>query len=166
MLGTDSISEAVISADENRGVVVGTDQTYLWKRAKASSQSLAVSAGEGDSSQAKAVSILLRLVGATADADARLAEGASVYEILSEAVSDGAVYNLTGCTLEQTLYYVSIGSPVYAVLDGSAVLITGYTDSSVTIYDPLTVSSSTESITSATEDFAASGNVYYVVTGQ
>ncbi len=166
LLGTDSIAEAISSADDNRGVVVGADQNYLWKRAKASSQSLTVSAGEGNSSQAKAISILLKRVGATADADALLVEGSSVYEILSGAVSGGAAYTLTGCTLEQTLYFVSIGNPVYAVLDGVAVLIIGYTDSSVTIYDPLDDSSSTESLTSATEEFAESGNIYYVVTEQ
>ncbi|MCD8230367.1 MAG: hypothetical protein LUD14_00840 [Clostridiales bacterium] len=164
LLGTDSISEAVIRADENRGVVVGADQTYLWKRAKASSQSLTVSSGEGSSSQAKAISILLKRVGETADADALLAEGMFVYEILSSAVSEGETYNLTGCTLEQTLYFVGIGNPVYAVRDGSAVLIIGYTDSSVTIYDPLDDSSSTESLTSSTEEFAESGNIFYVVT--
>ncbi|MCD8218417.1 MAG: hypothetical protein LUD01_10375 [Clostridiales bacterium] len=163
LLGTDSIADAVISADENRGVVVGQDQTYLWKRAKASSQSLSVTAGEGSSSQAKAISILLRLAGASADADALLEEGDSVYEILCGAVSDGTVCNLTGCTLEQTLYYVGTGTPVYAVLDGQAVLITGYTDSTVTIYDPVDDDSETRTLTAATEAFAESGNVYYVI---
>jgi len=163
LLGTDSISDAVICADENRGVVVGEDQTYLWKRAKASSQSLSVTAGEGSSSQAKAISILLKLAGVSADADALLEEGESVYEILSGAVSDKMVCNLTGCTLEQTLYYVGTGTPVYAVLDGQAVLITGYTDSMVTVYDPLDDDSETRTLTAATEEFAESGNVYYVI---
>ncbi|MCD8150626.1 MAG: hypothetical protein LUE92_13925 [Clostridiales bacterium] len=163
LLGTDSIAEAVISADENRGVVVGQDQTYLWKRAKASSQSLSVTAGEGSSSQAKAVSILLSLAGVSADTDALLEEGDSVYEILCGAVSEGTVCNLTGCTLEQTLYYVGTGTPVYAVLDGQAVLITGYTDSTVTIYDPLDDDSETRTLTAATEAFAESGNVFYVI---
>ncbi len=163
LLGTDSISDAVICADENRGVVVGRDQTYFWKRAKASSQSLTVTAGEGSSSQARAITILLRLSGVAVDADALLEEGKSVYEILSEAVSDGTVCNLTGCTLEQTLYYIDAGSPVYAVLDGQAVLITGYTDSAVTVYDPLTDGSETRTLTAATEAFAESGNVYYVI---
>ncbi|MCD8333478.1 MAG: hypothetical protein LUB60_05075 [Clostridiales bacterium] len=163
MLGTDSIAEAVISADENRGVVISRDQTYLWKHAKAASRSLTVTAGEGSSSQAMAVSILLRRVNVSVDADALLAAGESVYEILSENVSGGAAYNLTGCSLEQTLYFVGIGYPVYAVQNGQAVLITGYTESTVTIYDPLTDSSDTETITAATEVFSAGGNVFYVV---
>ncbi|MCD8151880.1 MAG: hypothetical protein LUD71_02155 [Clostridiales bacterium] len=164
MLGTDSIAEAVISADENRGVVIAGDQTYLWKRAKATSRSLTVTAGEGSSSQAMALSILLRRVNASVDADALLAAGESVYEILSENVSGGAAYNLTGCSLEQTLYFVGIGYPVYAVQNRQAVLITGYTESTVTIYDPLTDSSDTETITAATEAFSAGGNVFYVIT--
>ncbi len=166
LLGTDSVSEAVISADENRGVVIGKNQTYVWKRAKASSQTLTVTAAEGDSSQSRGLSILLAQMNLSADTDGLLASGSSAYEILEGAVSDGAVYNLTGCSVEQTLYFVGTGMPVYAVLDGQAVLITGYTDSNITIYDPLTDQTTVKTVTAATEEFAASGNVFLTVAAE
>ncbi|MCD8110419.1 MAG: hypothetical protein LUE14_10040 [Clostridiales bacterium] len=164
LLGTDSVSEAVISADENRGVVVGENQTYVWKRAKVSSQTLTVTAADGDSSQSRALSILLAQLNLSADVDELLASGSSAYEILEGTVSEGAVYNLTGCSVEQTLYFVGTGMPVYAVLDGQAVLIIGYTDSNISIYDPLINQITVKTITAATEEFAASGNVFITAT--
>lgn len=163
LLGTDSIAEAVRSADENRGVVIGSGQTYIWKRAKAQSQSLGITAVGGSSARAKAVSILLNRAGHGADADTLLDSGQSVYQILQETVSDKAVYNLTGCTLEQTLYFVGTGMAVYAERGGQAVLITGYDDNSVTIYDPSSEQSHTENLTSAVEAFAQSGNIFYTI---
>ena len=163
LLGTDSVSEAVICADENKGVVIGRDQEYVWKRAKSSSQLLTVTAAEGDSSQSRALSILLSEAGVSADAEALLSSGQSAYEILSETAADREVYNLTGCTLDQVLYFVGAGMPVYAVLDGQAVLIIGYDDSSVTVYDPMTDSGTVSAADTAASDFASSGNVFYAV---
>jgi len=166
LLGTDSVSEAVMSADENRGVVIGRNQTYVWKRAKASSQSITVTAAEGNSSQSRALSILLAQIDLSADTDGMTADGSSAYEILEETVTDGTVYNLTGCSVEQTLYFVGTGMPVYAVLNGQAVLITGYTDSSVSIYDPMTDLTTVKTLTAAAEEFAASGNVFLAVSAE
>ncbi len=166
LLGTDSVSEAVMSADENRGVVIGRNQTYVWKRAKASSQSITVTAAEGNSSQSRALSILLAQINLSADTDGMTADGSSAYEILEETVTDGTVYNLTGCSVEQTLYFVGTGMPVYAVLNGQAVLIIGYTDSSVSIYDPMTDLTTVKTLTAAAEEFAASGNVFLAVSAE
>lgn len=163
LMGTNSIADAVICADENRGVVIGENQAYIWKRAKKQSQILTVNAMDGSSSSAKAVSIMLNMAGCGADVDALLNSGKSVYDILSETVSDLPVYNLTGCTLEQTLYFVGIGMPAYAMQNGQAVLITGYDDNSVIIYSPVTDSTISKTISSAEEEFAGSGNVFYVI---
>ncbi len=163
LLGTDSVSEAVICADENKGVVIGKNQEYVWKRARGDSRSIAVTAAEGDSSQSRALTILLSQAGVSADVETLLASGSSAYEILSEAAADREVYNLTGCTLDQVLYFVGEGMPVYAVLEGQAVLITGYDDSSVTVYDPLTDSGTTSASETAGDAFAASGNTFYAV---
>lgn len=163
LLGTNSITDAIICADENRGVVIGQNQSYVWKRAKKQTQDLAVSAVNGSSSSAKAAAIMLNMAGFGGDVDALLNSGKSVYEILSETVSDAPVYNLTGCSLDQTLYFVGTGRPVYALQSGQAVLITGYDDNYVKIYDPVTENTSSRTITAAAEEFAGSGNVFYVI---
>ncbi len=163
LLGTNSVAEAVICADENRGVVIGKNQTYVWKRAKKSYRTLTITAGTGSTVQAKAISAMLSMADVSADVDGLIAEGYSVYEILTMAAPEASVYNLTGCSLEQVLYYVGIGMPVYAVLDGKAVLITGYDDSSVKIYSPGKGETTTKSLSAATEAFAASGNIFEVL---
>lgn len=166
LLGTDNLTEAVSCADENRGVVVGQNQNYVWKCAKQQSRYLEISQAGGSSTSARALAILLNQAGAGADTDALLNEGKTVYEILSENISDRAVYNLTGCTLEQVLYYVGEGSPVYAVLNDQAVLLTGYDSGSVVIYDPDSGSTWSGTISTLTEEFAAGGNQFYAVEAQ
>lgn len=163
LMGTNRIADAIICADQNRGVVIGKNQTYIWKRAKKQSRTLTVNAMDGSSSSAKAVSIMLSMAGCGTDVDALLNSGKSAYDILRETVPDAPVYNLTGCTLEQTLYFVGTGMPVYAMRDGQAVLITGYDDNSVIIYNPVTDSASSKTISSAVEEFAGSGNVFYAI---
>ena len=163
LLGTDSVTEAIACADENRGVVVDRNQNYVWKCARKQSQSLTVNAAEGNSASSRALTILLNQAGTGADTDALLGEGKSVYDILSQSISDCPVYNLTGCTLEQVLYYVGAGSLVYSVWNGQAVLLTGYSDSSVVIYDPSGDRTQTRALSTAAGEFAAGGNQFYAV---
>ena len=166
LMGTNSVTEAIASADENRGVVVDKNQNYVWKCAKKQSQSLEISAAGGNSAAAKALAIMLNQAGTGADTDELLNAGNSVYDILSETVSDRSVYNLTGCSLEQVLYYVGAGSPVYGVQNGRPVLLTGYNDGSVVIYNPDSGSRESRSISTASEEFAVSGNQFYAVSVQ
>lgn len=47
------------------------------------------------------------------------------------------VLDLTGCNIEEVLYYVSCGSPVFSMTGSTdAVLIIGYDSNSVVIFDP------------------------------
>lgn len=125
ILGTDYIGDAVISADENSGVVIGDDQECLWNTARSSSGELGY--------------------------------------VPSGSYDDGeGTLNLTGCTLNEVLYYVGIGIPVYAVQNGQEVVITGYNDTSVTIYEPAGGTTVTQNIDAASEDFAFDGNIFFV----
>ena len=61
----------------------------------------------------------------------------SLVKVLSDNMPDVDVLDLTGCKLEDMLYYVSCGTPVMALTgDRSAVIITGYEGKTVVIYDP------------------------------
>ena len=69
--------------------------------------------------------------------------------------------NLTGCTVDEILYFVSNERPVIAMLnDNHAVLITGYTSTDVTWMDPATHSSTTVSLARAEKIFQDSGYVF------
>ncbi len=165
LLATNDVAEAIKNADENRGVVIGENQTYIWKRGKKlTQQPLTVSRPEGSSSSARALSAMLAAAGTGADVDALLDSGKTPFEILQETVTDRHVYDLTGCSVEQTLYFAGIGMPVYARrADGDVVLLTGYDSNYVWIYDTTTKKASSRLIRTATEQFDEAGNVFYVI---
>ncbi|MCD8300664.1 MAG: hypothetical protein LUC41_05780 [Clostridiales bacterium] len=129
IMGTNDIAQAVISADENRGVVIGPNQTYVWKRAKAASGTAVLGEDSGD------------------------------------GTVSGDVYDLTGCTLDQVLYYVGIGLPVYSEMNSMEVIVTAYDSANVTLYEPALELEWTSSIEDASDEFAADGNRFSVTVG-
>ena len=71
------------------------------------------------------------------------------------------VLDLTGCNLEEVLYYVNKGTPVFAMTSGTdAVLIVGYDVNSVTVFDPAAGSNKRMTLEEATDLFKQSGNVF------
>ena len=66
--------------------------------------------------------------------------------------------SLSGCTLDQILYFVSNEKPVIGMLDNThAVLITEYDTSSVTWMDPMTRRKRKSSLTAAENLFKKAG---------
>lgn len=165
LLGTENPVEAIKSADENRGVVIGAQQAYVWKRGRSSYQSpLTVSRSSGSTSTAMALSGMISAAGGAGDAQSLLDAGKTPCEVLSETITDRHVYDLTGCTLDQILYFVSLGVPVYAQSgSGEAVLVVGYDASAVWIYDVSSGASTSVNEDTAAAEFAAAGNVFYAV---
>lgn len=69
---------------------------------------------------------------------------------------------MTGSDLDAVLYYVNLGTPVFAMNSGSeAVLITGYDNAGVYIYNPATGATEKMSMTDAQNLFDTAGNVYF-----
>ena len=69
--------------------------------------------------------------------------------------------NLTGCTVDEVLYFVSKENPVIAITNGNhAVLITAYTETTVTWFDPVTGNNTKMSLTSAEKHFGDSDYVF------
>ena len=68
---------------------------------------------------------------------------------------------LTGCTLDEVLYYVSSNRPVIAMKDKEhAVLITGYDEAHVTYIDPSANKTVTTTLAKAEEMFKAGKNMF------
>ena len=67
VLATDNAAKAIAVANDNVGVVVGSRQQYIWKRARKSSQSpLTITIGDADASGttiAKAINGMLSMQG-------------------------------------------------------------------------------------------------------
>ena len=65
-----------------------------------------------------------------------IAQGYTPKQVLENTLKNSVVFDLTGCTVEEIIFYVSCQKPVFAMTaSNSAVLITGYSSDSISYYD-------------------------------
>ena len=125
------LSDAVKDADGQMGVVVDRTLKPVWKRAK-------------------------RLV----CTPITLPENFSVDD-MAAAYPDAVEYDLTGCRLSQTLYYVSSGIPVLVTSeDGKKELILGYDSANIWAYDTESGTTFRRSIADAEAEYDARSSRY------
>ena len=165
LIATTDVSEAIRVANDSMGVVVGDKQQYIWKRARKTAQNtIAVSVGQADSSSgsvAKAISAMLGLENLNVGVQALIDRGDKPGAILKDTLKDNLVLDLTGCDLDEMLYYVNNKTPVLAMTSATdAVLIVGYDSDSVTVFNPVTGTNSKILMKEATETFRQNGNVF------
>lgn len=162
---TTNLSEAITSANQNMGVVIGNGQKYLWKRARnAGVTPINVTVGESDTSGsaiAKCVSALIENDGVNVSVQELLNTGDTPQNVLKDTLQNVTVLDISGCTADSILYYISEGVPVFALTGSNmAVLVVGYDANNVFIYDPATNSTYAKSMTDATAMFNKAGNVF------
>lgn len=69
--------------------------------------------------------------------------------------------DLTGCTLDQVLYVINKGCPVIALTSADhAILMTGYSKTDITYFDPDTGASQTVTMDEMNAMVAGSGNTF------
>ena len=74
---------------------------------------------------------------------------------------DAEQYDLTGCRLTQTLYYVSEGIPVLVTLeDGKKELILGYDSVNIWVYDAESNLTARKAISDAEADYGTHSSRY------
>ncbi len=165
-LATDNLIEAIKEADANMGVVLDNDPKYIWKRGRKAYQnaisSITVGSSDSDASgAARALSAMLVHEGENVQVHTLLESGETPISILTKTLKDYTILDLTGATLSEVLYYVSLGNPVYAYTgEDSAVLIIGYDSTTITYFDPLNTSTSKMGLTEAEEYFTSYGDVF------
>lgn len=103
-------SEAIRRADEKVGVVINNEKEFVWERGN------------------KEISALIKLENIPEIVKSGTMDVAALEETLGKDV-----VGLTGCTLEQVLYFVGQGHPVIAAAPDKVVIITGYDDFGNTI---------------------------------
>lgn len=162
---TPFVEEAVTTADSVLGVVIGDRQEYLWRRGRKSSQPMVgdVSinpAQTGNSSIARCLTAILQTENISMDVEGLLAQGETPKQILTEALSEYKVIDLTGCSVEQVLYYVNMKTPVFAMVDNEALLIVGYDEHNTILYNPQTNTTYKKGLRDSDTMFAAAGNVF------
>ncbi|MBP3486805.1 MAG: hypothetical protein J6K53_00250 [Roseburia sp.] len=167
VLATDNVTEAVIAANENMGVVIGDNLEYVWKRSRNATQpapsEIVVGAEDaGAGSIAQCINAMLEIEGINISVSALIEGGETPKSILNNTMKDAQVLDLTGCSVDEILYYVSCGSPVFAMTESDqAVLVVGYDSSSVVIYDPMIQSTYRRNLSDAGDMFANAGNVFF-----
>ena len=166
LLSTESVSEAITMANKEMGVVIDNNQQCIWKRSKKNTQSTfkGISVGEEDKnaeSIAQCVSAMLLYEGINMNVSVLMEQEKTPVDILQNALNNVRVLNLTGCSIDDILYYISNGAPVFAMSDSnSAVLLTGYDAKNVSIYDPSYNQTYRKNIEDASELFANAGSVF------
>ncbi|MCR5271855.1 MAG: hypothetical protein K6E13_02575 [Lachnospiraceae bacterium] len=165
VLVSTNLTTAIIKADEEMGTVIDDDMAYVWKRSKASEKStIAVESSnqeESGNSIAKCISAMLSTEGVTVGVTELMNQGRTAGEVLSTALNDASVLELSGCTMDEVLYYVFMGNPVMGMSDATnAVLIVGYDNYNVYLYNPDTAETYKMGKGDAGEMFEEAGNVF------
>ena len=120
LLATDEIADAIVCANNHMGVVVDSKQQYVWMRARKSAQtafsSLKVNdADKSSSSVVQAVSAMLNYRGNGLSVKELIDNGGTPKSAIENTLKDSVVLDISGCTVEEILFYVSKGSPVFAM---------------------------------------------------
>lgn len=164
---SESVTEAIKVANEKMGVVISDSQQYIWKRSRKAQQGKLpdIVVGVEDvnaGSIAQCINAMLEKEGINISVSALIAGGETPKNILKNTMKDARILDLTGCNIEEILYYVSCGNPVFAMTGSSdAVLLVGYDANNVIIFNPLENTADRQSIIEAGEIFAGAGNVFF-----
>ena len=88
--------------------------------------------------------------------------GATPKNVLEDTLTDSVVLDVSGCTVNEILFYVSQGSPVFAMTGTkSAILVTGYSQTNIYYYDPASDSTKSMSMDAADKLFTNAGNLFF-----
>ena len=164
---SDNCTEAVRLANQADvvGTVINETGRVIWERGvKYSAFYLEELSGNstnssGLSSRQEAIRMMAAYMDMEIDVTGFAAEQ-SVKEFL-EQTTGTRIFSLTGASLDEVLYFVFRGAPVFAMKSGSeAVVITGYNANSITVYEPSVGKYRNYTLKEAEEKFSATGNIF------
>ena len=162
--GYVSVSNAINRADEISGCVLNEEGNLIWQKGDRPSRNQIMAIHEPEKtqeSQASCLDVMLRQQGISVDSAALLALGKLPVEVLRENLTEAEVLDLSETSLDAVLYYVGRDLPVLALLhSGEAVLITGYNESQIVLYQPSTGKLSKKGITESAKWFEENGNCF------
>lgn len=168
LLATTNVSEAILCANENYGVVVDKNLRYIYKRARNTSQTALknIQVNEADinaSSLVKSVSAMLEFEEAGLSVNELIHAGRTPYYILNTTLQDALVLEISGCGVDELLYYIDQGNPVLAKTgENDAILLTGYSSTRIYYYNPDTGKNMNAEYENLEEMFYKGGN-YFIV---
>ena len=131
---------AVLRADDRTGVVLNRAQQYVWERGN------------------KKTKLILNLE----DVPEAIKSASLDTNALQEALGDeGAIIDLSGCTLDSVLYEISAQRPVIAKTgDNTSVVIIGYDEYNTYLYDPVKGETYPYGMNDSKDLFDKAGNIF------
>lgn len=154
---TTDAAKAIQDADRQMGTVMDNSSHIVWERGGKflSKQIGNISYPEGNAPSTKAATQMLLQAAQVTTSTSQL-NGKSILSMLKKHLDRPVA--LTGCTLDEVLYFVSGERPVIGMVDSNhAVLITEYTTSEVKWMDPATRTKKTMSLQRAENLFKHAG---------
>lgn len=161
----DSPGDAIILSDEKMGTVLNGKYQTVWERggkfARNSIDGIEKITSSGGKASINACIRMLLTYNLIHISESDISGNDSIYTSLKKNMKT-EVLNLTGCNLDEVLYYVSKGRPVIAMKDSSnAVLIIGYDEFNVTYMDPTTGTTMKKGLNDGGDMFEGAGNVFF-----
>jgi len=160
-------NDAILRAEELAGRVYNISGECIWEKSNrvAVNQIMKITEdiiSEDRGSVAVCLDTILKYEGISRNSAALLRNGDTMLTILQENLSEAQILDLSGCSLNSVLYYVSRDIPVMALLnDGNAVLIVGYNELNTVIFNPLSGQIKKMGMNDSTDFFEANGNSFF-----
>lgn len=160
----DNISDAINCAYPLFGVVINNEQVIVWERSRQTRSEINSFSPIYATWQLDSIGSCIKMM---FDSNKKAIEEniytnrtSSAYKILNENMK-ATVLNLTGISLEQTLYYISKGNPIFAMKDDKhAVIIKAYDEFNITIIDADAGITKKVGLNDSTKMFEDAGNIF------
>lgn len=158
--------QAIIRAEDISGYVMNAKGQCIWEKSNRSNvnQIMRITESASDESRgslAVCLDTMLNYEGIAGQSQELLSSGKTAVPILRESLKGKQVLELSGCSLNSVLYYVSRDLPVLAILrDGNAVLIVGYNELNTVLMNPQTGKIYKMGMNDSREFFEANGNSF------
>ena len=146
IFASDNISDAIKQANDSMGVVIDSNQQYVWMRARKNAvnafANIACNETDKDAdSVVKSVSAMLTYNDVTVSVSELIGAGSSAVDVLKNNLPDKEILDLQGAPkryLNPRQALVPLSIPVFAMTGNtSAVLVTGYSSNgALYIYNP------------------------------
>lgn len=159
----------IVAADKAVGTVIDSEGKLVWERGiKAARTEITgirtFDAGVTYNSAQAAMKMMLAYKNLDMEPTDYNSSTSSIAEYLNAAMKT-SVLDLTGCSLDEVLYYVYKQRPVIAIEpNGNACVITGYDAVSITVYEPAKKKSARYQLKEAVNMFDEAGNIFISYT--
>lgn len=161
---SDNVADAVVAANNEGGIVIDDSGRYVWARRSRKQQTMLSHVGimpVADESLyvTTCVNSMLNSVGVSADVTGEILSGKSTIEVINSHLSGGKALDLSGCSLDEVLYYVDCGYPVLGMLDNrNCVLVVGFDFYNAVLLNPATGETYKQGLEETTSQFEQYGN--------